>query len=58
MPPVLGHIIVIAILAIIVYFCGRNVIRGIKHELSGGGCTGCPGGCAGCSKCAKKLSQD
>ncbi|MBO6214880.1 MAG: FeoB-associated Cys-rich membrane protein [Lachnospiraceae bacterium] len=62
MPPILGNIIVLAILAVIVFFCGRNVIRDIKHELSGGSCASCPGacsggGCSGCSGCAGGIQQ-
>ena len=53
MPSILGHIIVIAVLAVIVILCMRNIIRDLSHELSGGcgGCGGtCSGGCASCSK--------
>ncbi len=49
MNAVLGHIIVIAILLVIVYFCGRNAFRSFKAELSGtGNCAGCGGSCSGC----------
>ena len=32
MNPVLGHIIVIAVLAVIVFFCARSIIRDILNE--------------------------
>ena len=54
MSPVLGHAIVILILAVIVYFCGRNVIRDIRGQLSGrGSCGGCSGNCAKCGGSCK-----
>ena len=53
MTPLVGHIIVIAVLCAIVFICGKNFIRNIKHELSGGGCASCPGGCS-CGKCDSK----
>ena len=54
MPSILGHIIVIAVLAVIVFLCMRNIIRDLSHELSGGGCGGCGGTCSGgCASCSK-----
>ena len=50
MNPVIGQIIVISVLAVIVFFCGRSMLRNIRAELRGeGSCAGCPG-CSGCSK--------
>ena len=48
MPPILGHIIVIAILAVPVYFAGRYCLRDIRGSLTGGGCGGCSGDCSSC----------
>ena len=48
MPPILGHIIVIAILAVPVYFAGRYCLHDIKSAFSGGGCGGCSGDCSSC----------
>ena len=54
MSPVLGHVIVIALLLLLVFFCGRVVVRDIRGSLSGkcGGCGGsyasCGGSCASC----------
>ena len=57
MPSILGHIIVIALLAVIVFLCMRNIIRDLSHELNGGGCGGCGGSCSGCcSSCSKGRS--
>ena len=37
------------ILAVVLFFVGRSVIRDRKN----GGCSGCPGGCPGCGgKCS------
>ena len=59
MSAVLGNIIVIAILAVIVFFCGKSVIGSIKGELSGGGCAGCSHNCGCCGGCSsvKKSSK-
>ncbi|MCR5594475.1 MAG: FeoB-associated Cys-rich membrane protein [Lachnospiraceae bacterium] len=54
MSVILGHAIVILILAVIVFFCGRSVIREIRHELNGGGCSGCGGNCSGCTASCHK----
>lgn len=45
MPPVIGNIIVIAILAVVVFFAARSVYRSHKK---GGGCNGDCGHCNGC----------
>ena len=56
MNPILGNIIVIAILAVPVFFAGRYCFRDIKSSLSGGPCGGCSGDCSscgsGCSSCS------
>lgn len=41
MSPYIGYPIVIGILAVIVYFCGRAVWRDLKGSVSGEGCGGC-----------------
>ena len=46
----MGNFIVIAVLAVIVFFAGRSTIRMIRAELRGE-CT-CSG-CSGCSNCGK-----
>ncbi len=52
MPPLIGNLIVIAILAVILFICGKNVVEMIKGELNGKGCSGCGGSCSGnCSAC-------
>ncbi|MBQ5422103.1 MAG: FeoB-associated Cys-rich membrane protein [Clostridium sp.] len=48
MSPVLGNLIVIAILAVIIFFSGRKCIQMMKDSISGKGCSGCSG-CNGCS---------
>jgi len=53
MPSILGYIIVLAVLAVPVYFSARYCIRDIRRQLNGGGCTACGGGCSGnCAGCA------
>ncbi len=53
MPSIVGNIIAIAVLFVVLFFCGRNVVRDIRGELSGSGCAGCTGSCGGgCSGCA------
>ncbi|MBR0342833.1 MAG: FeoB-associated Cys-rich membrane protein [Oscillospiraceae bacterium] len=47
MSPILGNLIVIAVLAIVVFFAARSVWRTHKS----GGCSGCGGNCSGCSGC-------
>ena len=63
MSPVLGNLIVIAILAVIIFFSGRKCIQMMKDSISGKGCSGCSGcssagqcscGCASCSSGKKK----
>ncbi len=63
MSPVLGNLIVIAILAVIIFFSGRKCIQMMKDSISGKGCSGCSGcssvghcscGCASCSSREKK----
>ena len=57
MSPVLGHIIVIAMLAVPVFFAGRYCFREIKGALTDGSCGGCSGGCSGdCSSCGSSCS--
>ncbi|MCR4587460.1 MAG: FeoB-associated Cys-rich membrane protein [Lachnospiraceae bacterium] len=59
MPPILGNIIVIAIIVAILVVCGKNVVEMIRGELKGSGCAGCSGGCScsGCSSCGSKPSD-
>ncbi|MCR5101682.1 MAG: FeoB-associated Cys-rich membrane protein [Butyrivibrio sp.] len=58
MPPIIGNIIVIAILLVVLYVCGKNVIQDIKGELTGKGCAGCSGNCSGsCSSCGSNCSS-
>ncbi len=45
MPPIIGNIIVIAILAVVVFFAARSLYRSHKR---GGGCSGDCGNCKGC----------
>ena len=63
MSPVLGNLIVIAILAVIIFFSGRKCIQMMKDSISGKGCSGCSGcssagqcscGCSSCSDGEKK----
>ncbi len=63
MSPVLGNLIVIAILAVIIFFSGRKCIQMMKDSISGKGCSGCSGcssagqcscGCSSCSGREKK----
>ena len=48
----MGNAVIILILLVIVFFCGKSVISGLKAEITGKGCSCCSGGCAGCSGCA------
>ncbi|WP_165444000.1 FeoB-associated Cys-rich membrane protein [Lachnoclostridium sp. Marseille-P6806] len=43
----MGNIIVWIIIAAVVFFSGRSVIRSFRNELNGGGCAGC-GSSSGC----------
>lgn len=45
----IGTILVIAILAVPVYFAARFCVRDIKRQLNGGNCSGCSGSCGSCS---------
>ena len=57
MSPVLGNLIVIAILAVIIFFSGRKCIQMMKDSISGKGCSGCSsaGQCScGCSSCSSR----
>ena len=59
MPPVLGNLIVIAILAVVIFFAGRYCFRDIKNQLSGNGsCGSCSGNCAGCGGSCSKRTVD
>lgn len=53
MPPILGYIIVIAVLLVICFLSGRAAVRDIRNQLAGkGGCGSCSGGCGGnCASC-------
>ncbi|MBQ6545766.1 MAG: hypothetical protein IJL72_08495 [Lachnospiraceae bacterium] len=52
MPQEIGTIIVVAILAVIIFFAGRRTLRDIRAELNGQGCSSCGGGCSGnCASC-------
>ena len=52
MNPVIGQIIVIAVIAALAFVCGRVVLKDIKSELKGEGtCAGCSGSCHGGSGC-------
>ena len=47
-------IAVIAILAAVIFFCGRATIRSIRAELRGEAtCAGCSGNCHGCGSAGK-----
>lgn len=48
MPPILGNLIVIAILIVVVGLAVRSIWRSRKSGGCGCGCDGCAGGCAGC----------
>ena len=54
MDPMIGQVIVIAVLAAVVFLAGRRTIRDIRDELAGRkSCAGCAGGCHGgsCEAC-------
>ena len=53
MPPILGHIIVIAVLLVVCFLSGRAAFLDIWNQLAGkGGCGSCSGGCGGnCASC-------
>ena len=54
MPPIVGNIIVIAVLAAVTFFCGRATLRSIRAELRGEAtCAGCSGNCHGCGSAGK-----
>ena len=57
MPPVLGNIIVICILAVPVFFAGRYCYRDIKGALTKGKCAGCSGNCSACGGCCSFRSE-
>ena len=60
MPPILGHIIVIAVLLVVCFLSGRAAFLDIRNQLAGkggcgssSGCSGCSGGsCASCGGCS------
>ena len=59
MDPLVGQIIVGAVVAVLAFVCGRNVLRDIRSELHGdrscAGCSGCQTGksCEECRMCAR-----
>ena len=57
MSPILGHAIVLLVLAFVVFLC----IRQIVSDLKSGGCAGCSGNCSscggGCASCAGGCKQ-
>ena len=59
MDPILGQIIVGAVVTVLAFFCGRIVLRDIRSELHGdrsyAGCSGCQTGksCEECRMCAR-----
>lgn len=58
MSPILGNIIVIAALAVIIFFAGRATYRELKKEVSGQGCSGCAGGsCSSCASAPKNIDR-
>ena len=58
MSPILGNIIVIALLAVAVFFAARATYRELKREISGRGCSGCDGGsCSSCASAPKNIDQ-
>ena len=64
MSPVLGNLIVIAILAVMIFFAGRKCIRIMKDSISGRGCSGCGSAgqcsceCGGCASIPKNRKGD
>jgi hypothetical protein len=47
---ILGPVIVVAVLALVIFLCGRTLWKDHKAGGSCGGCTGCSGGsCGGCA---------
>ncbi len=58
MSPIVGNIIVIAVLAVIIFFAGRATYRELKKEASGQGCSGCAGGsCSSCASAPKNIDR-
>ena len=68
MNPIIGQAIVIAVIAVLAFICGRNVLRDIKAELKGQGtCAGCSGSChegsgcgsnsMECAACMKRMEE-
>ncbi len=50
MDPILGNIIVGAVVALLAFLSGRSVLRSIKAELRG------EGSCSGCGRCGQGAS--
>ena len=48
-PSILGHIIVIAALALLVFVCVREIVKETKSGSCGGCCSSCGGHCGHCS---------
>ncbi|MEE3481858.1 MAG: FeoB-associated Cys-rich membrane protein [Lachnospiraceae bacterium] len=58
MSPIIGNIIVIAILAVVIFFAARATYRELKREVSGQGCSGCTGGsCSSCASASKNIDR-
>ena len=49
-----GTILIIAILAVVLFFALRSTIKRLKDELSGKGCSCSGGSCSGCCGCSGK----
>jgi len=63
MDPVIGHIIVIAAVSVLAFFCLRSMLNGIRAEMRGerscAGCSGCGtgAGCKECRLCVERLEK-
>ncbi len=52
MPSILGNGIVLLVLLVLVYLCGKDVVSNIRDQISGKGCSGCSCGCSKCAGCS------
>lgn len=54
----MADIIIIAALAIIVFFIVRSQLRKLRRGQCSGGCSGCSGNCCGCSEVPVKRAEN
>lgn len=53
-----GTIIVLAVLAVVIFFASRSTLRHLRSEWKGEGCSSCGGSCGSCSSGCHPAKSD